>query len=179
MSAFSDRELEQRIVNAQSDIKSWAEKNDLWYDSGFTSYAERVQGEPGEDAVVFILYSSGDLARMLDEDLNPPLRAELDEVCESHGFWFENNDGCSYYFYATTDELQAVYDQYFHSSRLPFGKHSLSRSPPAFRAVMVPPCLSTMVYRHRGRWQRPPVQERRRPPKAAGNSMGWEEAGCS
>lgn len=114
MSAFSDHVLEQRILNAQNDIKSWAEKNDLWYDSGFTSYAERVQGEPGEDAVVFILHSSGDLAHMLDEDLNPPLRAELDEVCKSHGFWFENNDGCSYYFYATTDELQAVYDQYFH-----------------------------------------------------------------
>lgn len=53
MSAFSDHVLEQRILNAQNDIKSWAEKNDLWYDSGFTSYAERVQGEPGESPLVF------------------------------------------------------------------------------------------------------------------------------
>lgn len=42
MPAFSDRDLEQRILNAQNDIKSWAERNDLWDDSGFTSYAERV-----------------------------------------------------------------------------------------------------------------------------------------
>jgi hypothetical protein len=111
---LSDRELEKRIVNAQIHIKSWAERNDLWHDSGFTSYAERVDGEPGEEAVVFILYSSGDLARLLDEDLDPWLRAELDQICESHGFWFDNNDGCSYYLFATTEEMQVAYDQYFH-----------------------------------------------------------------
>lgn len=47
--------------------------------------------------MVFILYSSVDLARLLDEDLDPPFWAELDHICESHGFWFENNDGYSYY----------------------------------------------------------------------------------
>lgn len=114
MNPFSDRDLEQRVVHAQNDIKSWAERNDLWHDSGFTTYAKRVEGEPGDEAVIFILYSSGDLARLLDEDLDPPLRAELDLICESHGFWFDNNDGCSYYFFATTEELQAAYDRYFH-----------------------------------------------------------------
>lgn len=61
MPAFADRDLEQRIQNAQRDIKSWAEGSDLWRDSGFTSYAERVQGEPGEEAVVFILTAMGTL----------------------------------------------------------------------------------------------------------------------
>ncbi|MGL5998277.1 MAG: hypothetical protein ACRC1I_17485 [Pseudomonas proteolytica] len=97
--AFSDRDLEQRILNAQNDIKSWAERNDLWDDSGVTSNAERVSGE---EAVVFILYSSGDIARLLDENLDSPFRAELDQICESHAFWFENNDGYSYYFFPTT-----------------------------------------------------------------------------
>ncbi|QRK81882.1 restriction endonuclease [Pseudomonas sp. CFBP13528] len=114
MPAFADRDLEQRIQNAQRDIKSWAEGSDLWRDSGFTSYAERVQGEPGEEAVVFILYSDGHLARLLDEDLDPRSRAELDQICGAHGFWFENYDGCSYYFFATTEEMQAAYDEYFH-----------------------------------------------------------------
>lgn len=49
--AFSDRNLEQLILSAQNDILSWSERNELWDDSGFTSYAERVQGEPGEEAV--------------------------------------------------------------------------------------------------------------------------------
>ncbi|MFT2157998.1 restriction endonuclease [Pseudomonas putida] len=114
MHPFSDRDLEQRVLHAQNDIKSWAERNDLWYDSGFTTYAKRVQGEPGEEAVIFILYSSGDLARLLDEDLDPSLRAELDQICESHGFWFDNCDGCSYHFFATSDEMQDAYDQYLH-----------------------------------------------------------------
>ncbi|MEE4149218.1 hypothetical protein [Pseudomonas viridiflava] len=112
MPAFADRDLEQRIQSAQRDIKSWAEGSDLWRDSGFTSYAERVQGEPGEEAVVFILYSDGHLARLLDEDLDPRSRAELDQIYGAHGFWFENYDGCSYYFFATTEEMQAAYDEY-------------------------------------------------------------------
>ena len=86
MPAFADRDLEQRIQSAQRDIKSWAEGSDLWRDSGFTSYAERVQGGPGEEAVVFILYSDGHLARLLDEDLDPRSRAELDQICGAHGF---------------------------------------------------------------------------------------------
>jgi hypothetical protein len=40
--AFSVRDLEQRILNAQNGIKSWVERKDLWDDSGFTSYAEPV-----------------------------------------------------------------------------------------------------------------------------------------
>ncbi|WP_185022033.1 restriction endonuclease [Pseudomonas fluorescens] len=114
MSANTDRELERKIVATQNDLQAWAVANDLWHDSGFTSYAKRVQGEPGEGAVIFILYSSGDLARLLDEDLDPKLRAGFDAIADSHGFWYDNNDGCSYYFYATTEDLQEAYDQLFH-----------------------------------------------------------------
>jgi len=57
LGAYTDRDLERKIVAAQKDLQAWAVTNDLWYDSGFTSYATRVQGEPGEGAVVFILYS--------------------------------------------------------------------------------------------------------------------------
>ena len=114
LGAYTDRDLERKIVAAQKDLQAWAVTNDLWYDSGFTSYATRVQGEPSEGAVVFILYSSGELARMLDEDLDPKLRAELDAIADSHGFWYDNYDGYSYYFYATTEELQEAYDHFFH-----------------------------------------------------------------
>jgi hypothetical protein len=110
----SDRELERRIANAQKELQAWAQLHDLWYDSGFTTYAQRVDGEPGESAVVFILYSSGDLARLLDEDSVPELREQFDRIAETCGFYYSNEDGYSYYFYATTDELQAEYDQLFH-----------------------------------------------------------------
>jgi|GEM_PF-3129734 hypothetical protein len=49
--AFSDRNLEQLILSAQNVILSWSERNELWDDSGLTSYAERVKGELGEEAV--------------------------------------------------------------------------------------------------------------------------------
>lgn len=114
MKAYSDMELERRILNAQNELQAWAISNDLWYDSGFTSFAKRVDGEPGKDAVVFILYSSGDLARLLDEDAIPKLREQFAKVAEAHGFFYDNYDGCSYYFFATTEALQAAYDEYFH-----------------------------------------------------------------
>jgi len=45
---------------------------------------------------------------MLDGDLNPPSRTQFDQIADRHGFWYENYDGISYYFYATTEELQAA-----------------------------------------------------------------------
>lgn len=114
MTAYADKELERLIQNAQRDLQVWAVANNLWYDSSFTSFAERVDSEPGEDAVIFILCSSGDLARLLDEDLDPELRAQFDRIVEAHGFWYDNHDGCSYYFFAAAEELQTAYDQFFH-----------------------------------------------------------------
>ena len=64
--------------------------------------------------MIFILCSSGDLARLLDEDLDPELRAQFDRIVEAHGFWYDNHDGCSYHFFATAEELQTAYDQFFH-----------------------------------------------------------------
>lgn len=112
--AYSDTDLEKRISRMQADVMAWAENHDIWYDSGFTTYAKRVGAEPGQEAVIFVLYSSGPLAQMLDGDLDPPLRAQLDQIADRHGFWYENYDGVSYYFFATTEELQTAYDAYFH-----------------------------------------------------------------
>lgn len=111
--AYSDAELEKRISNAQADLRAWAVSHDIWYESGFTTYAQQVDGEPGQNAVTFVLHSSGPLAQMLDGDLNPPSRTQFDQIADSHGFWYENYDGISYYFYAITEELQAAYDAYF------------------------------------------------------------------
>lgn len=43
-----DKVLEQRILHAQIALQEWAIAADLWHDSGFQSYAERVDGELGK-----------------------------------------------------------------------------------------------------------------------------------
>ncbi|HEE9762566.1 TPA: restriction endonuclease [Pseudomonas putida] len=114
MHGYSDRELAKRIVDVQKVLKSWAVSKKLWYDCGFTTHAEHVDGEPGEYAVVFVLHSSGSLARLLDEDLDPKLVSEFAQIAGSYGFYYENIDGGTYYFFADDDELQEAYNRYFH-----------------------------------------------------------------
>lgn len=114
MSAFSDKDLERRILTVQAELKRWAVSENIWYESGFDSYAKRVDGEPGEDAVVFIMYSTGPISRLLDEDLDPGLREQFDSIAQQHGFWWENYDGVAFYFFAAAEELQKAYDAYFH-----------------------------------------------------------------
>ncbi|BAQ75282.1 restriction endonuclease [Pseudomonas sp. Os17] len=110
---YTDKQLEKLIQDAQKALEAWAVSHDLWHDSDFVSYAEHVDGEPGDGAVIFILRSGGDLGRLLDEDYDPKLRAQFQEVAGAYGFWFENCDGHSFYFLAETEELQTAYDAYF------------------------------------------------------------------
>lgn len=101
-------------MTAQTELKRWAVSENIWYESGFDSYVQRVDGEPGEDAVVFIMYSTGPLSRLLDEDLDPGLRQEFDLIALRNGFWWENYDGVAFYFFAAAEDLQKAYDAYFH-----------------------------------------------------------------
>ncbi|RML92464.1 restriction endonuclease [Pseudomonas savastanoi] len=110
----SDLELETRIKTAQAALQAWAEASDLWLDSGFASHAEYVDAEPGQCAVVFVLHSAGDLARLLDEEFDTDLRSQFDKLAEEHGFFYENQNGYSFHFFATSEVLQQAYDNYFH-----------------------------------------------------------------
>jgi hypothetical protein len=112
--ANRDKQLEGRIQSAQQALQAWAIAADLWHDSGFQTYAERVDGEPGDCAVVFIMYSGGNLGRLLDEDYDPRRREEFDQIAEQWGFFLENVDGHSFNFFATDEHLQIEYDEYFH-----------------------------------------------------------------
>ena len=110
---YTDKQLEKTIQEAQRAIENLAISHDLWHDSDFVSYAEHVDGEPGDGAVIFILRSGGDLGRLLDEDYDPKLREQFQEVAGRYGFWFDNCDGHSFHFFAETEELQTAYDAYF------------------------------------------------------------------
>lgn len=98
----SDADLEAVIISLQSSIREWATKNELWFDCGFQSYAERVDGEPGTPPVVTILHFDGDLGRALDGDFDG-LDIEFMDLLEKQGFWYERNDVVSAYIYPEDD----------------------------------------------------------------------------
>ncbi len=43
---WSDQDIEAEISRIQSIIKEWAISKDIWFDCGFKSYLEHVNGEP-------------------------------------------------------------------------------------------------------------------------------------
>lgn len=110
---YTDTQLDQEILRLQACIKKWAEDLDLWEDSYFVDFLQYVDGEPHSPAVVTVLIADGYLMRVLDEGLvvNAPA---LEEVIESLGFFYENQNGYSYYFYANEVALNAAFESYFH-----------------------------------------------------------------
>lgn len=94
----SDAELDGVVNKLQCSIQEWATRHELWFDCGFQSYADRIEGEPEETPVVTILYFNGDLGRALDGDFHG-LDMEFCELLERQGFWYERNDSFSAHIY--------------------------------------------------------------------------------
>ncbi|GLI99017.1 restriction endonuclease [Sphingobium sp. BS19] len=94
----SDAELDVVVTDLQRSIQEWATRHELWFDCGFQSYAERVDGEPGETPVVTILHFDGDFGRALDGDFQG-LDIEFFDLLERQGFWYERNDSASAHIY--------------------------------------------------------------------------------
>lgn len=110
---YTDIQLALEISKLEAAIQKWAEERDLWLDSGFKEFLQHIGGEPHSPAVVTVLYTGGDLTRILDEDLDmdgPSLR----EIVASLGFSCENRDGYTYYFYADGETLNSAFESYFH-----------------------------------------------------------------
>ena len=110
---YTDIQLSQEISRLESAIQAWAEERDLWLDSGFKEFLQHVGGEPASPAVVTVMYTGSDLTRVLDEDLavgGPPFHEFLDSL----GYFYENQNGFTYYFYAINETLDAAFQSYFH-----------------------------------------------------------------
>lgn len=99
---LTDQIIVQRIEALEQAIETWATQRDLWFDSGFQSYAHRVDGEPGPTPVATILCSDGNLTRFIAEDIEG-IESEFRAVLERHGFWYENADGVSLHIYPEED----------------------------------------------------------------------------
>jgi hypothetical protein len=77
--------------------------------SFFNTSAENL----AHPAVVTVLHTDGDLMRVLDEDLEvdgPPFH----EFLASLGYFCENQNGYTYYFYANDESLNKGFESYFH-----------------------------------------------------------------
>lgn len=107
----SDADLEQRIAGLHRGVEDWAKSRDLWEYSGFQSYLYRVGGEPGSPAVVTVLYSDGDLLRMIEDDAET--YDQFDALIRGLGFYQERWDGASLYIHACDAALAASFDGYF------------------------------------------------------------------
>jgi hypothetical protein len=108
----TDAELAVVVAGLQHSIQEWATRHELWFDCGFQTYADRVDGEPGEPPVVTILHFDGDLGRALDGDFDG-LDMEFFDLLQGRGFWYERIDSVSAHIYPEDDSplLQPFLDR--------------------------------------------------------------------
>ncbi|MFW0778194.1 MAG: restriction endonuclease [Rickettsiales bacterium] len=111
---WSDHDIENEISRIQQVIKEWATSKDLWFDCGFKSYLEHVNGEPQSPPTVTMLYSDGDLIRFISGDLCSGLDGEFFDLLEEHGYWFETIDGVTLAIYPNDETLSKKFEEYFH-----------------------------------------------------------------
>ncbi len=109
---YNDQYLEGALAGLQSAVEKWARSLDLWYDCGFQSYAYRVGAEPSSPSVVTVLWSDGDLLRLIDDD--PDIYTQFEHLLHGLGFWHERWDSVSLYIYAEDSPLAVAFDDYFH-----------------------------------------------------------------
>lgn len=100
--APSDTELDSLVADLQRSIQEWATRHELWVDCGFQTYAERIDGEPGQTPVVTILHFDGPLGHVFNGDFDE-LYTEFTDLLQRQGFWYELNDGVSAHIYPLDD----------------------------------------------------------------------------
>jgi hypothetical protein len=108
--SFDDQTLAHDIELLQVAIQDWATGNDIWFDCGFKTYQEHVNGEPPEPPVASILYFSSAFA---DAALYGSLEEQFIELLQSHGFHYENADGSTLYFYPEDGPRCDAFAEYF------------------------------------------------------------------
>ena len=98
----TDDNIIKRVRSIERSIEAWARARELWVDSGFHSFAERVDAEPGSVPVATILYSEGDLRRYITEDVEGT-QTDFSNLLKEQGFWFEQDDTVSFNIYPEED----------------------------------------------------------------------------
>ncbi len=110
---WSDQDIETEISRIQGVIKEWATSKDLWFDCGFKSYLEHVNGEPKSPPITTLFWSEGDFHRFITEGIEG-LDTEFYELLEAHGYWFELYSSCTFAIYPNDEALSKKFEEYFH-----------------------------------------------------------------
>lgn len=58
---WNDQAIEAEIKRLCNAVETWARSHDLWFDCGFKSHIEHVDGEPNELPIITILWCEGSL----------------------------------------------------------------------------------------------------------------------
>lgn len=113
MKKWSDNALDTEIKRLERAIQSWAESHDLWFDCGFTTYLDHVDGEPQDPPVVSLLTFEGDLYHVLSGEDSLGYEIEFRSLLGDLGYHYENINGVSVALYAEDVELSAAFSSYF------------------------------------------------------------------
>ncbi len=93
-------------------IQNWAVSKDIWRDSGFTTYLEHFNDEPGEYPAILVLYSDGEMLNVFSyEDEENAL--EFENLLEKTDFYYELQNHYTAVFYLKEDELKIPFNDYF------------------------------------------------------------------
>lgn len=109
---YTDEILEQKIEDLKKLIKHWAVSRDAWKDSGFTTYLDHFNDEPGDYPAVLVLYSDGELLDVFSYD-NEKLALEFEELLDKTEFFYELHNHYTAVFYPSDDELNKPFNEYF------------------------------------------------------------------
>jgi hypothetical protein len=93
----NDRQIIEFIGRFQADVQRWSEAAEIWFDCGFQSYAERIDGEPTDPPVVTILYFSQEFSLMLEEVL--PGLEDFQSLLDRYQLYYEQDTSCTLHFY--------------------------------------------------------------------------------
>ena len=97
VSTYTDQQLLGVVQKLELAIELWATQHELWFDCGFKSYAEHVDGEPLAP-VATIMHFEGSFGNMLDGYYDD-LESDFRQLLEEHGFWYERENNVSAHIY--------------------------------------------------------------------------------
>jgi hypothetical protein len=109
---ISDSSIELEIGRLEAAIKTWAKREDMWFDCGFTTWLERHNDEPSNNTPVLVMWADGPLCQMWNFYGYDEQYDQFQKLLDEFGYEYENHDGVSIGLYAKNDAFQGAFNAY-------------------------------------------------------------------